>query len=134
MKFNYVIENVVTVSDGDFEEMINYLREYPNDIYENAVYATLENAYEIESIDEVMDDVVEELKKRDSKDKEKGNVYLTNDELEMVNDFFKLIDTACEKSDGKRTFSEIINKFSEMYNSNKNEFDSYAYGVKKIEF
>lgn len=133
MEFNYVIKESVEVSDADFEEMIKYLREYPDVDYEDAIIEVLSNTYYENDIEQVKYDVAEELKKRDSIDKEQGNIYLRSDDCDTVKDFFELIDHLSKKSEGKRTDSDIISKLFEIYNANKDEFDD-RYEVMKIEF
>lgn len=133
MEFNYVIKESVEVSDADFEEMIKYLREYPNEDYEDAINEVLSNTYCEDDIERVKYDVAEELKKRDLIDEEQGNIYLRSDDCDTVKDFFELIDDLLKKSKGKRTNSDIIHKLFEAYNANKDAFDN-RYEVMKIEF
>jgi virulence-associated protein VapD len=133
MEFNYVIKESVEVSDVDFEEMIKYLREYPDADYEDAIVEVLSNTYYENDIEQVKYDVAEELKKRDLIDEEQGNIYLRSDDCDTVKDFFELIDHLLKKSKGKRTDSDIIHKLFEIYNANKDEFDN-RYEVMKIKF
>lgn len=134
MEFNYVIKESVEVSDDDFEEMIKYLRVNPDADYEDAIYTVLENTYDNEAIEQIIDEVVKELKKRNVIDKEQGNIYLTFDDCKTVDNFFELMGKVVKRAGGRRSFLEIINKLLEIYNSDKNTFDRYNDEVMKIEF
>lgn len=135
MEFNYVITSSVNVSDDNFEAMIKLLRSNCYNDYRDVIYEVLEDIYEVDAIAEVEDEIIEELKKRDSKDKEQGNIYLNYEACNFIVNFFDLINNLVKKMDGKKSRSEIIEQLFIIYKTNKDIFKDTDFDeIVKIKF
>lgn len=128
MIFKKVIEINMEILDEDFDRMIEYLQAYPA-TYPEAIYEILEEKYEKEEIMRVEGLIIEELKKRETKNKKSGIIYLNDEDYFIIKEFSYLANRLFKELNERKSFEEIILQLLDE----KNISSGYS-GIKKIKF